>query len=157
MAKRRNARKPVYPMYEKLFSRQAMLFNKDTDTQTMQKLFFSIRVTAYFRYLAKYDPHAEAICAELMRYSGCKSPADFADGAVDENATIYDMLKIASVAIAEDEWLHIGYFIVDMLLIRPFALYAEATNRFHYPSCRVPPPAPPPDDILDPDDTEMPF
>lgn len=157
MSKKRKLRKTVYPTYEKLFGEQAESLQSELPgVQTMQKLFFSIRMTSYFRYLERYDSQAGNICNELMKYSGCKDPDDFAVGSVDDTVTLYDMLKIAGMALTRDELRHIGYFITDMLLIRPFALYAETNGSFGYPSCCVPPDAPPCKYILEPEE-EVPF
>lgn len=148
-----------FPLYEKLFSKAAESKN-NIGMQTIQKLFFSIKVTAYFDFLRRYDRFAGSICDEVLKYSGYKEDDKNAPMPVNHDATLSDMLQIANTLLHDDELQYVGYFIVDMLLIRPFAVYAEQTGRFRYPACQMPEATP--DEAWDFDDeiwdsTEVPF
>lgn len=138
-----------FSVYEELFSKPAQIKNA-VSVQTIQKLFFSIKVKAYFAYLQRYYNHAAKVCDEVMQYSAY-------DGGTavppirNDDVTIFEMLNIARQLMQVYSLRHVGYFITDVLLIRPFALFAENTGQFRYPACRIP------DDVVTDESEPFPY
>lgn len=126
-----------FPVFEQLFSKKAQTQNA-IGLQTMQKLFFSIRMTAYFAFLKRYDPLAPRICAELMRFSGCAPDSVEIPPETSPDITLFRMLMIARSFLMTENNRIPGYFIVYVLLIRPFAMYAGSTGCFGYPVSDLP-------------------